>query len=76
MVDEGERSGVVFCGSAAGVVVEAVRLGTAAAGPAILLNRVAWRKEAWVEAAVIVDRGMQDRRGCIARMILLGRIFV
>jgi hypothetical protein len=41
-----------------------------------LLNRVDWRKEAWVEGVVIVDRGMQDRRGCIARMILLGGIFV
>jgi hypothetical protein len=50
-------------------VVEAVRL-------TMLLNRVDWRKEAWVEGVVIVDRGMQDRRGCIARMILLGGIFV
>jgi hypothetical protein len=57
-------------------VVDAVRLGTRTAGLAMLLNRVAWRKEGCVEAVVIVDRGMQDRRGCIARTRLLGGIFV
>lgn len=69
MVDEGVSSGAVCCCLAAGAVVEAVRL-------TMLLDRVDWRKDTWVEEIVIVDRGMQDRRGCIARMILLGGIFM